>query len=202
MSTSTEAISYTAAEVFQILGLGCRCKTPSLWERLNFWQPRNEECSCGAPIAPQGQRVQEMVIYYGGWELPTLRHSPAGRKYMKQREEWYDRTRYKVKPGYYRILPLVPKTWGKSWSDQCAELYLFDNTLDVAPIPVLVTALLVHLVETGEDLLKGNLCKCLEPYLVPDYVSVVGIHRNRITWHQRWAHDADTNLWLAGASRI
>lgn len=134
---------YDAAAVSRILGLPAECKDP-------------------IPQARDG----EIIIYYGGWDLSTLRTSAAGKVRMWQDQTWYNDKEWKAEPGYYRLLLPVPGSSGKSWDDQLTHLCTIDRAWQPAPICVAATAQLVHLTETGNALFKDGWCRCAEalPY--------------------------------------
>ncbi len=170
-------IVYSAAMTSRLLGLHCNNSDP-------------------VPKARDG----EIVIYYGGWDLTTLRSCLR----MQQDNKWYDNKMIETaKPGYYRVLLYVPNSNGKSWNEQVSHLKTFDKTLQPAPVTVATTALLVHLVATDNDLLNNNWCRCAE--ILPDdydYRTVFTVHDGRACVN----FDADgyrnDRVWLSAAQKI
>lgn len=137
-------IVYDAGAVSRILGLPCRKRSGPV------------------PGAADG----EIVVYYGGWDLKTLRTSTAGKKRMWQDQDWYEKEGWKAESGYYRLNLRVPSSNQKNWDEQIAHLRTIDEAAEAAPIAVAATALLVHLTETGNDLFDNDWCRCAEP--LPD----------------------------------
>lgn len=168
-------IVYDAAAMSRILGLTCECSDP-------------------VPEAADG----EIVIYYGGWDLPTLRKSAAGQKRMWQDQNWYDDKEWKAEPGYYRLNLRVPNSNRKNWNEQVAHLRTIDEALQTAPVTVAASALLVYLTETGNDLLKNDWCRCSEP--LPDGGrAVLAVYDGRVYVSDCWDDSRDDDLWLASS---
>lgn len=134
-------IVYDATAIARILGLPCECSEP-------------------VPQAADG----EIVVYYGGWDFDTLNLSPGGMKRM-----WDDQDldpecqEWAAEPGYYRLLLPVPNSNRKTWNDQISHLAGIDTAWKPAPICVSNTALVAHLIETGNNLLRDDWCRCAEP---------------------------------------
>lgn len=135
----TTGLVYDAAAVSRILGL-------------------KAESSESVPQAADG----EMVVYYGGWDLKTLRTSVAGKKRMWEDPDWYEEQGWKRNPGYYRLMLPVSGSNRKDWNDQLKHLSEFGPAWEPASVCVAATALLVHLTGTGKDPLKGDWCRCAE----------------------------------------
>ncbi|OGJ62656.1 hypothetical protein A3D12_03780 [Candidatus Peribacteria bacterium RIFCSPHIGHO2_02_FULL_55_24] len=130
-------IVYDAAAVSRILGLPCESSDP-------------------VPQAEAG----EIIIYYGGWDLKTLCLSPGGKKRMWQdQDDWYGKYEWKAESGYYRLLLPVPNSNRRTWDEQLRHLARIDTAWKPAPVCVAATALLIHLTETGNDLLEDNWCR-------------------------------------------
>lgn len=129
-------VVYDAAAMSNILGLPCECGEP-------------------VPVADHN----EVVIYYGGWDLPTLRESPAGKERMWQNQRYDMKDVVETQPGYYRLISPVPSSNYKNVNEQVAH-HKKIGAGDFAPIAVMCTALLAHLQKTGKDLLKNDLCRC------------------------------------------
>ena len=168
---------YDVAAMSRILGLSCECSDP-------------------VPEATDG----EIVIYYGGWDLPTLRNSIAGKTRMWQDQNWYDNKGWKAEPGYYRLNLRVPNSNRKNWSEQLAHLRTVDKVLQSALVTVAASALLVHLTETGNDLLKNDWCRCAEP-LPDDLRAVLTVYKGRVSVDSVWDGRRSDRLWLAAAAR-
>lgn len=127
----------------------------------------------------------EIVVYYGGWDLKTLRVSTAGKKRMWQDQNWYEKYGWKAEPGYYRLLLPVPNSKRNNWSDQLQHLATIDMDWQAAPICVAATALLVHLTESGNDLLKNDWCRCAEA-LPCDGHAGLAVYEGRVHVNDLW----------------
>lgn len=172
-------IVYDAVAMSRILGITCECKDP-------------------VPEAADG----EVVIYYGGWDLPTLRKSAAGQKRMWQDQNWYDDKGWKVEPGYYRVLLRVPDSNRRNWNEQVNHLKTVDEAWQPAPVTVAATALLVHLTETGNDLLRNDWCRCAEPLPCDDHAALTVDHGRVLVYDRRWdGRRDDGHLWLSAARK-
>ena len=169
-------IVYDATAVSRILGLPAECNVPT---------PKPED--------------SEVVIYYGGWSLKELRESKAGQKRMMQDQDWYEQHEWKAESGYYRLLP-VPNSNRKNWSEQTKHLSGIDPEWKPAPVCVAATALLVHLKETGDDLLKNDWCRCEEPLPDDDRVAL-DVRDGRVRVISDWAGSRDDGLWLSTARK-
>lgn len=169
---------YDAAAVSRILGLPAECKDP-------------------IPKARDG----EIIIYYGGWDLPTLRTSAVGKKRMWQGQTWYDDKGWKAEPGYYRLLLPVPGSNRKSWDDQLKHLATIDRAWQPAPICVAATALLVHLTETDSDLLRRKWFRCAEA-LPHDYHAALGVDGGRVHVDDYWSGSRLRGVFLGAARQF
>lgn len=132
MSVQSTGIVYNAAAMSRILGLPCECSDP---------------------VPEAGD--DGIVIYYGGWDLPELRDSTAGKRCMNQNIYWFEKCGWKAKPGYYRVNLRVRGSERKSWSEKIAHLRATNKAAQPAPVAVAATTLLAHLMDTGGDLLKS-----------------------------------------------
>lgn len=177
METDHVSLTYDAAAVSRILGLPCECSQP-------------------VPQAAEG----EIVLYYGGWSLKQLRTSATGKKRMRKDQDWYDDKCWKAEPGYYRLLLRVPDSNRKNWSEQVSHLRTIDEAWQPAPVCVAATALLVHLVETGNDLLKTDVCRCAEALPDGDRV-VLTVYEGRVDVSDYWDDHRNDDLWLSSACR-
>ena len=129
---------HAASIVCGVLGLPCNC---------------TEE----VPKAANGE-----VVWYGGWTLGELVATGKVVSHLSS-----ERNAWKAPAGYYRVLVPVPESNRLMWDAQAgdektsllARQYAGWSAL---PTPIGVVALAVHLVITGEDLLKGNFCRCVE----------------------------------------
>lgn len=171
-------IVYDAVAMSRILGLPCDCNDP-------------------VPQAAYG----EIVVYYGGWDLRTLRLSPAGQKRMRQDQDWYERHGWKVEPGYYGLLLPVLDSNRKKWEQQLQHLAGIDPAWQASPICVAATGLLAHLVETGNDLLKNDWCRCAEA-LPDDHHAGLSVNDGRVGVNGNWDDNPDDDVWLSAARKI
>lgn len=169
-------IVYDAAAVSHILGIPVKCSDP-------------------VPQADDG----EIVVYYGGWDLETLRTSAAGKKRMWQDQDWYEKYGWKAKSGYYRLLLPVPGSNRKSWSEQLRQITV-SSAWQPAPACVAATALLVHLTETELDLLKDDWSRCAEALPDDDHVGLVVLD-GRVRICSVWNGCRARDLWLSAARR-
>lgn len=154
------------------------------------------ECSDPAPETADG----EIVIYYGGWDLPALRTCTAGKKWMRQDQDWYDNKGWKAEPGYYRLLLPVPNSNRQRWGEQLQHLAGIDAAWQPAPICIAATALLAHLMETGQDLLRNDWCRCAEP-LPGGFRAALTVLDGRVLVDYYWDDDPHVVLWLAASRK-
>lgn len=173
----TSGIVYDAPTVSRILGLPVECNEP-------------------VPQAADG----EIVVYYGGWDLKQLRTSAAGKKRMWQDQNWYEKYGWKAEPGYYRLLLPVPNSNLKTWSDQLSHLASINTAWQPSPVCIAATALLVHLTETGNDLLKNNWCRCMEA-LPRGFHAGLGVREGRVRVDDRYWDDYPSDYVFLGAAR-
>ncbi len=174
----SNGLVYDAAAMSRILGLPCECSDP-------------------VPQAAYG----EIVVYYGGWDLRTLRLSEAGQKRMRQDQDWYEKYGWKAEPGYYGLLLPVPDSNRKNWSAQLQHLTAIDAVWQAAPICIAATALLVHLTETGNDLLKNDWCRCAEA-LPDDLRAGLTVGDGRVVVSRYWDGGPLGFVWLSAARKI
>ena len=156
-------------------------------------------CECSDPV-PQQAKDGEIVVYYGGWDLQQQRASTAGKQRMWQDQDWYEKYGWKADPGYYRLLLPVPHSNGQFWSEQLRQLAALGSAWQPAPVCVAATALLVHLTETGNDLLTSDWCRCAEP-LPDEYRVVLAVIRGRVSVGYGWDDRRYDSLWLSSACR-
>jgi hypothetical protein len=148
MSGETKNLIYDANAVSRILGI------PS-------------ECDIACPQPEEG----ELIVYYGGWTLPTLRNSLAGRTHMSPKQTWYDKFRWKSEPGYYRVLLPIPQSSPLDLRQLLRSLNERAAGWRSTPVCIAATVVLVHLAETAENLLSYGSCHCAEP--IRDYEHVL-----------------------------
>ena len=172
-------IVYDAAAVSRILGLPCESSDP-------------------VPQAEAG----EIIIYYGGWDLKTLCLSPGGKKRMWQdQDDWYGKYEWKAESGYYRLLLPVPNSNRRTWDEQLRHLARIDTAWKPAPVCVAATALLIHLTETGNDLLEDNWCRCTE--VLPDGGhAVLSVSGGRVRVRSYWVDSPYDDVFLGAARKV
>lgn len=170
-------IVYDAAAVSRILGIPATCSDP-------------------VPKAHDG----EIIVYYGGWSLKQLRTCTAGKKHMWQDQVWYEKYGWKAQAGYYRLLLHVPGSNRKNWNEQLRLLTASPTAWQPAPVCVATTALLVHMMETEDNLLKDDWCRCAEKLPDDDHVGLV-ILDDRIRVCSIWNGCSARDIWLSAARR-
>lgn len=173
-------IVYDATAISRILGLPVVCKDP-------------------APKAADG----EIVVYYGGWSFKELRLCNAGKKRMYTYDEKrveYMHEKFETKTGYYKLLLPVPRSSGFADREgQIEYLKTIDPTARPAPAIVATMALLVHLVETYEDLLDESICRCKESPC-EGYSTVISARTGRVDVNEIEERHADgRRSWLLAA---
>jgi hypothetical protein len=155
------------------------------------------DCSTRVPKAAKG----EIVIYYGGWGLAELRSSHAGKIRMWQDQAYFDDWGWKVEAGYYRLRLPIPGSNCRTADEQILELHRSHATgWEPAPIALTTTALLVHLTETGNDLLDGNGCRGSEK-LDGDLGVEVAIAEGRVFIGSCWNGNRKNDVWLAASQK-
>jgi len=170
-------ICYDAPAESRILGLPCDCRDH-------------------APDPADG----EIVIYYGGWDLRTLRSSAGGKQRMWQDQDWYEKYGWQAEPGYYRLLLPVPRCNRKTWSEQLRHLQSIDPAWQPAPVCVAATALLVHLTETGNDLLRHDWCRCAEA-LPSGSRTALTVSEGRVGVYSGWGGYRYAYVWSSAARK-
>lgn len=167
---------YDAAAVSRILGLPAECS-----------EPVPQEAGPG------------IILYYGGWDLRTLRLSPAGLRRMSQEVCWYDEYPCSAEAGYYKLLLPVPNSGGKHLRNQLRVLASIGADWQPVPVTVAMTALLVHVTKTGADLLFNRFCRCAEVWQRNEHVEVAFDKDRACVWRgQAIAKD----LFLGAARKI
>jgi len=141
----------------------------------------------------------EIIIRVGDWSLQDLRDSKIGKELMHQ-QDWYDRydcASAKLTAGIYRMRLPVPDSNIKNLAQQ-KELLLSGE--EVAPVALGASTLLVHLKETGNDLLKHDWCRCAEA--LPDGVHVgLYVREGRVLVYYNWDGRRYGRLWLSAARK-
>jgi hypothetical protein len=168
-------IVYDAAAMSRILGLPC------------------ESIGNVALDAHDG----EIVFYYGGWDLRSLRMSAAGLAHMWD-QTWYDAHGWKAEPGYYRVVFRVPGTNGLVSGEQIEHPWMLGDAWKPTPVAVGAAGLLAHLVETGNDLLQGGLCACAET-LPGGQHAVLWLHDGSVNVFHYRGDVPHPNKWLSAA---
>jgi len=142
----------------------------------------------------------EIIIRVGDWSLQDLRDSKIGNELMHQ-QDWYDKydlASAKLTEGIYRMRLPVPDSNRKNLTEQ-KGLLLSDE--EVAPVALGATALLVHLKEIGNDLLKNNWCRCEEALPVDNHVGL-RVFDGRVGVSGIWDDDCVDVLWLSAARKF
>lgn len=105
----------------------------------------------------------EIVIHYGGWSLTELRDCPVVReRNLMWEQDWYNRYQWsteKLPAGIYHLRVPVLNSNRQTFAEQVRSL---PSGEEPAPATLVATALLVHYLQTGEDLLRKNWTRCKE----------------------------------------
>jgi hypothetical protein len=179
MTDTSKGIVYDAASTSRILGLPVECNDP-------------------APLATEG----EIVIYYGGWSLNELRDSPAGKSRMWQEDKQaFDAKNWTAEPSYYRIslhgIDSNQKGW-RSAAQAMRPLPKITQGWCHPPVVVAATALLVHLMRTGNDLLDGDWLRCFEAFPGGGHVGLY-VGGGRVRVGGGWDDFRYNHLWMVAA---
>ena len=141
----------------------------------------------------------EVVIRVGNWSLQDLRDSAVGKELMHQ-QDWYDKydcMAAKLTPGVYRVRLPVPDSNRKNFSEQKSLLLSGE---EVAPVALGAVSLLVHLKETGNDLLENDWCRCAEA--LPDELHAgLNVYEGRVCVNFGWDDGRLDRLWLSAARK-
>jgi hypothetical protein len=115
----------------------------------------------------------EVVIRYGGWSLRQLCDSDVVQaRQLIWDQDWYNKhswSREGMAAGIYRLRIPLPNSRKKTFNEQIGLLCAGE---EAAPVCLVVTALLAHVVETGEDLLASDWTRCREQGSFGNRVSV------------------------------
>jgi hypothetical protein len=105
-------------------------------------------------------RPGEVVIYYGGWTLQDLATCPSAPHRVSYPVTLAGMQKKQI--GYYRLICPLPGSDGKDWYEQRALVSALGPGWSPVPVSIAATALLVHFLNTGEDLLSGGITRCAE----------------------------------------
>ena len=139
----------------------------------------------------------EIIIRVGDWSLQDLRDSKIGNELMHQ-QDWYDKYDLAMTEGIYRVRLPVPDSNRKNLTEQ-KRLLLSDE--EVAPVALGASALLVHLKEIGNDLLKNNWCRCEEALPDGRHVALF-VNDGRVRVSSDWDDNRYGGLWLSAARKF
>ena len=142
----------------------------------------------------------EVVIRVGNWSLQDLRDCTVGKELMHQ-QNWYDKCdcmAAKLTPGVHRVRLPVPDSNRKNFTGQKENLLPGEK---VAPVALGAATLLVHLKETGNDLLKNDWCRCREAFPGARRVAL-NVREGRVRVYDRyWDDHRSDSLWLSAARK-
>lgn len=148
-------------------------------------------CTEEAPKAADG----EGVVWYGGWTLGELVATGKVVNHLsKEREAW------KAPPGYYHTRIPVPGSNRMMHDEQVAFLARLYAALKELPTPVGAVVLAVHLGVTGEDLLKGDFCRCAEALPNGDHAEL-DVNEGRVGVGSSWDGCRDDGVFLGAARK-
>lgn len=163
---------------------------------LGFGTPHEEPL----PEAKSG----EIVIRYGGWSLRELCDNAIVReKNLMLEQDWYHSYEWsseKLPAGIYRLRIPVPNSNLNTFAEQAHMLSSGEQT---APVVLVATAMLVHRLQTGENLLGKGQTYCKE--IIRHYCFGYGTTRHRVGlgWTDAGLmvfdtfHSGYTSLWLS-----
>ncbi|MCI0457792.1 MAG: hypothetical protein L0Z62_12560 [Gemmataceae bacterium] len=145
----------------------------------------------------------EIVLRVGAWSLQDLcRIETVARKHLLWVQCWYAEEPWshaRLAPGIYRLRMPVPNSNNKTFQEQEALLLPGE---EVGTVALAVTALMVHLQETGKDLLRADFCRCAEA-LRDSRRLHLSVSYGRVYLLNHW--DGNRNrcrdLWLAAARK-
>jgi hypothetical protein len=159
--------------------------------------------TCVAPVPDVSSlKPGEVLLWYPGSTLTQLRSSPLGKELMLQRRYWYTRKNYAAELGYYAVQLRVNNSTMNNWREQQAILARLGQAYHPAPAAVAALALLVHLKETGSDLLQIKYCRCLEEAACPGCRVELSVNKGRVYVHHARDGYRYDYLWLAAARKF
>ncbi len=144
----------------------------------------------------------ELLIRYGGWSLRELRDSATVReKDILWEQDWYNGYAWSTEhlpSGLYVLRLPIPTSNRKTFVEQKALLLPGEE-----PVPVVLaaSAMLAHLVSTGERLMQGQWLRCKEQTDAGLRVEL-GWLDGRLYVNRSFDDDPDGNVWLASARRL
>jgi|SRR5579863_3351399 len=141
------------------------------------------------------EKEGEIVLRYGGWSQRELRHSDGGHELMHP-QDWYHMYPWssaKLPSGTYHLRVPVPESKRKTFAEQ--ERMLPEGEW-IAPVVLVASALLVHRLQTGEDLLKNDFTRCREQATAGNRV-VLGWGGGRLSVYSGWAGRRPGGLWAS-----
>ena len=148
-------------------------------------------CNEEAPKADSG----EVVVWYGGWTLGELVATGKVVNYLsKEREAW------KAPPGYYHTRIPVPDSNRMTHGEKIDLLARLYAALKELPTSVGATVLAAHLGVTGEDLLRGDFCRCAEA-LSNGYHAALDVRGGRVLVSDYWDGYRRGGYVFLGAAR-
>ena len=139
----------------------------------------------------------EILLRYGGWSLRDLRDKCD----LMHRQDWYARCPWasdKLPSGLYALRLPVPNSNRKTFNEQKALLLPGEEP---APVVLAASAMLSHLISTGERLLAGQWLRCKEQ-TADGYRVALGWHDGRLNVNRYWYDYPDGFVWLASARRL
>lgn len=148
-------------------------------------------CNEEAPKASKG----EGVVWYGGWTLGELVATGKVVNYFsKEWEAW------RAPPGYYHTRIPVPESNRMTWDKQIDLLSRLYAAFKELPTPVGATALAAHLGVTGENLLRGDLCRCAEALPHGDHAALF-VYEGRVCVYGSWGGGRRGDVFLGAARK-
>ena len=68
-------------------------------------------------------------------------------------------------------------------------------------MPVVATAVLMHLTRTGKDPLKGEFCRCMKIFQEINNSSLIGVFKGAVNICDTPGSNRDEKVWIAAAKK-
>lgn len=141
---------------------------------------------------------EEIIVRYDGWSFLDLRDKC--REDM-HRQTWYERyyfSRETFEPGVYRLRLPIPGSESKTFLEQ---QHLLSHGFIVAPAVLIATALLVHRLHTGEDLLNQDWTRSAHR-MNGGHCVLLSWGEGRLGARPHWQGFRADNVWMSSARLV